>query len=152
MKYFIIALLIGLGLGSCFYFYGKLDYAYEPNQEYWTSIQLKNSRFFAIEVQQADLYIAEAFHFEPTTRPPNTPLSYEEIIFKRVETENGEDEIRKFYNPDTKIIIPGRSDVKVRIRVKNIDYPGLQLIGELRLKHSNGELSLKNVCVDVESW
>lgn len=152
MKCLIFALVVIYGSLLLFYSWGKLDYEYGNNNNdvcFWTTILLKNSGLTDIELQSAEFYVDEAIFREQRNMVYDN-CTYKEIMFKRSGMYNDQQEVCKFYNPDTKIIIPARDSTWIRIRLKNSDYLELQLIGELRIKHSRGKLSLKNVCVDVE--
>jgi hypothetical protein len=117
----------------------------------YTIVIVDNPSSMNVHIDKAIFSVTEFLDYKPSN-PPD--WSYDEIVFEKSNNDSGEIEPkeREFYSGRLDITIPANDMVKIRIRIKNKNYPGLRAAGKVTLKHSRGSLDIEGVRVSVESW
>ncbi len=163
MKKFLISVLIlALGFGGG-YWYGvtrqppspQLRYVSSTSRILSTYVWVKNDTDGNIYLDGATLRVTSTGHFSP--KEPE-PYGWDEksILLRGCDNphKNGED--LKFFTKDGMTIFPSEI-AKIRVRIQNEDFPGINVIGNLSLNYFNdaggkGTLDIRGLSIDIESW
>jgi len=149
----------GFWLGFSYKPTPKLDYVDNANAEVFsTYVWVKNVTDDNIYLDGATLNVTSLGQRAPQKYAfqADRDTTQRQILLREADNphKNGKD--LKFFTRDGMTIQPGVR-AKIRVRIQNRDFPGINVIGNLLLSYSNdrggkGSLEIRGVSINIESW
>ena len=163
----LVPFILGAGLGflsGCWFYSlppssGPLKYLNTYSQVLATYVQVKNSGDKDIHLEGARLFVTSVSDFKPPSKEPPVWACVErepQICLNSADNPSKNEENLSFFTKDCMTIFSDNIE-KLRVRIRNKDFPGVSVTGNLWLYYKDDRgnkysLEIRGVTVDIESW